>query len=372
MLEPSMSKGLDLRGRGLVICLGSGGVGKTTFSAALAIDAAMSGRKVDVMTIDPAPRLIDALGLADDAVEPTTVELAELRARPGARLRALRLDPKHTFDALIARHAPSAATREAIFASRIYQNLSNALAGVADYMAMERLLELSREDGAELIVLDTPPAREALDFLDAPQRMLELINSRAISILGVSRGLMRTPLGVLDLAARAVLAAFDRLTGLHLLADVQGFVRSFEGMYDGFAVRAAAAAALIRDPATLFILVTTAAQERVDQTVEFAEGLQTMGLCVGAIVVNRSQRPLPDVNELAEAGLPAGLNEKLRRNLADFTALKDRETAAIGGLRARLANDIPIFTAADLGYEPRSLHDLHAVASGLRALPAGA
>jgi anion-transporting ArsA/GET3 family ATPase len=363
-----MSAGLDLRGRRLVICLGPGGVGKTTFSAALAIDAARRGGRVDVMTIDPAPRLIDALGLAEDAVEPTVVEMAGLGAQSGGRLRALRLDPKHTFDALIARHAPSAATREAILAGRIYQNLSNAMAGVADYMAMERLLELSREGGAELIVLDTPPAREALDFLDAPRRMLELMSSRAITLLGASRGLMRRPLGVLDLAARAVLAAFDRLTGLHLLADVQGFVSSFEGMYEGFAARAAEAEALIRHAATFFVLVTTAEQARVDQTVEFADELRAMGLRIGAVAVNRTLGPLPDARDFVEAKLSSGLKEKLRHNLADFTALKDREAAALIGLRARLGEDVPIFAAADLGREPRSLEDLCGLAICLREL----
>jgi anion-transporting ArsA/GET3 family ATPase len=367
-----MSARLDLRGRRLVICLGPGGVGKTTFSAALAIDAARRGGRVDVMTIDPAPRLIDALGLAEDAVEPTVVKMAGLGAQPGGRLRALRLDPKHTFDALIARHAPSAATREAILAGRIYQNLSNAMAGVADYMAMERLLELSREGGAELIVLDTPPAREALDFLDAPRRMLELMSSRAITLLGASRGLMRRPLGVLDLAARAVLAAFDRLTGLHLLADVQGFVSSFEGMYEGFAARAAEAEALIRDSATFFVLVTTAERARVDQTVEFADELRAIGLRIGAVAVNRTLGPLSDARDFVEAKLSAGLKEKLRRNLTDFTALKDREAAALMGLRARLGEDIPIFAAADLGREPRSLEDLCAVAAELRRILGGA
>ena len=363
-----MSAGLDLCGRRLVVCLGPGGVGKTTFSAALAIDAARRGRQVNVMTIDPAPRLIDALGLTGDAIEPRTVELAGLRGCESGRLRALRLDPKHTFDALIARHAPSASARDAILAGRIYQNLSNALAGVADYMAMERLLELSHERGADLIVLDTPPAHEALDFLDASRRMLVLMNSRAITLLGASRGLMRAPLGMLDLAARTVLAAFDRLTGFHLLADIQKFVRSFEGMYEGFAARAAEVGALIRDPATLLVLVTTAEHERVDQVVEFASSLQAMDLRVGAVVVNRTMRPLPDARQLDAAKLDAGLREKMRRNLADFSALKERETTALNNLRERLPRNVCIYTADDLGREPRALDDLAELATGLREL----
>ena len=358
-----MSAAFDLTGYRLIICLGPGGVGKTTFSAGLALEAAVGGRKVDVMTIDPAPRLIDALGLAGDAVEPRPVDLGGLRAQPGGRLRASRLDPKRTFDDLVTQHAPSAAARDAILAGRIYQNLANALAGVADYMAMERVLGLSREGGVELIVLDTPPAHGALDFLDAPRRMLELMGSRAVSLLGASRSLMRTPFGVLDLAARAVLAAFDRLTGLHLLADVQAFVGGFDGMYEGFAVRAAAAEGLLRDPATLIVLVTTAEQERVEQTREFVDALHDRGLRLGAVAVNRLLDAVPDAAALTRAAIPAVLKRKSRRNLADFTARKERELLALELLRASIPAGVPIVTAAELRREPRSLKELAAFAA---------
>jgi len=223
----------DLRSPSLVICLGPGGVGKTTISAALAVHAAMIGRAVDVMTVDPAPRLLDALGLGADSSEPVEVELEGIRhARRGgggsarARLRALRLDPKRTFDSIVARYAPSEAARDTILENRIYRNLSGALAGVADYMAMEKLLELAANALTDLLVLDTPPAAEAIDFLDAPRRLLELLNSRAVSLLGAPGGLFRSRLRMVDIAARAVLTAFDRVTGLNLLSDIQSFVRT--------------------------------------------------------------------------------------------------------------------------------------------------
>jgi anion-transporting ArsA/GET3 family ATPase len=361
-----MKAGLSLDSSRLVICLGPGGVGKTTFSAAIALAAAIGGRRVVVMTIDPAPRLIDALGLDGNVVESQSVGLGGLRAKSSGRLRALRLDPKSTFDALIARHAPSPAARDAIIAGRIYQNLSSALAGVADYMAIEGLLGLYHEGGAELIVLDTPPAREALDFLEAPQRMLDLMSSRAITLLGASRGLMRAPLRVPDLAARAVLSAFDRLTGLHLLTDVQGFVRGFEGMYDGFAARAAETAMLLRADETFIVVVTSPAQERITQAGEFAHALRAMGLRIGAVAVNRVMAALPDADAIERAKLPAGLKAKLRRNLADFAALKEREEAALAGLRAAIPGEIPIVLTGELGREPRALGDLAAIAAGLR------
>ena len=260
---------LDLPAQSLVICLGPGGVGKTTISAALAVRAAILGCAVDVMTVDPAPRLLDALGLAADSSEPVEAPLDGIRrSRRGgasnrARLRALRLDPKRTFDSIIARYAMSDTARDAILENRIYRNLSGALAGVADYMAMEKLLELAANPATDLLVLDTPPATEAIDFLDAPRRLLELLNSRAISLLGAPAGLFRSQLRVMDIAARAVLAAFDRVTGLNLLSDVQSFVRSFDGMYEGFSARAARAQDKLRAADTAIVIVTTAESSRI-------------------------------------------------------------------------------------------------------------
>src|SRR5262249_17332119 len=197
--------------------------------------------------------------------------------RRGGRLRALRLDPKEMFDRLIERYACSATARDAILANRIYRGLSGTLAGVADYMAAEQLLDLWRAGDSDLIVLDTPPAFEAIDFLDAPRRILDLLSSRALTLLGASHEIARR-LGIFDLAARAMLAAFDRLTGLHLLPDVQGFVRSFEGMYSGFAERAAEVQALIREPACTLVLVTSADPQRVEQTSELVSSLKRLGL----------------------------------------------------------------------------------------------
>ena len=359
---------LDLSQYRLALCLGPGGVGKTTFSAALALAAAVDARNVDVMTIDPAPRLIDALGLDGDPTAPQAVDLADLAGNGAGRLRAMRLDPKRTFDELIKRYAPSVSARDAIMAGRIYQNLSNALAGVANYMAMEQLLSLYRDDARTLIVLDTPPADDALDFLDAPRRMADLIGSRAISLLSASRGVLRTPAAMMDFAARAVLSAFDRITGLHLLADVRAFVGNFAGMYDGFAARAAEVQSLLPDPKTLTVLVTTPQRERIEQTCAFARALREMKIPIGAVIINRMMKPLPDAGAIAKAKLPAALKRKLHRNRADFAALKDREGDALGALRRALGDNVAIFAAHDRGREPESLRDLLELAHSLRVL----
>nr|AEQ20512.1 putative ATPase [uncultured bacterium CSL144] len=361
-----MSAALSLTAGRLTICLGPGGVGKTTIGAALALDAALSGRAVDVMTIDPAPRLLDTLNLQGRPATPHDVALTVLKPRVGGRLRALRLDPKRMFDRLIERYAPSTAARDAILGDRIYRGLSTALAGVADYMAAEQLLDLRQEGVSELIVLDTPPAHEAIDFLDAPRRMLELLSSRALTLLGASREMARGPRGIFDFAARAVLTAFDRLAGLHLLADVQAFVQSLEGMYAGFAERAALAQAMIREPTTTLVLVATAEPQRIEQTREFVSALNRLGLRPGALVINRVMPALPDIEEIHRARLPASLKRKLQRNLADFSALKAREAAWLETMRDLSPNRLPTLIAQDLGREPETLKDLVRIARSIR------
>jgi anion-transporting ArsA/GET3 family ATPase len=283
-----------------------------------------------------------------------------------ARLRALRLDPKRTFDSIIGRYAPSHAARDVILENRIYRNLSNALAGVADYMAMEKLLELASNPTTDMVVLDTPPAAEAIDFLDAPRRLLELLNSRAISLLGAPKGILRSRLRVVDIAARAVLAAFDRVTGLNLLSDVQAFVKSFDGMYEGFAARASSAQEKLRAPDTAIVIVTTAEASRIAQAREFIEALERANLRVAALVVNRVMAELPDDADIVPARISAALKKKMKRNLADFRALKTREESSLSALRESLPKGAVMMVAPDLGREPLTVADLAEVGRSLR------
>ena len=359
---------LELTGCKLAICLGPGGVGKTTISAALAIDGACSGRAVDVMTVDPAPRLLDALGLGADTSAPREVDLDSVapaaHAMRRGRLRALRLDPRATFDAIVRRYAASPAAAEAIIAGRIYANLASAFAGVADYMAMEKLLELAAEPTTDFIVLDTPPAAEALDFLDAPRRLLELLGSRAVSLLGTRQG--RFAGGMVDLAARAVLSAFDRVTGLKLLSDVQAFVRNFEGMYEGFAERAKRARAMLHAESTAVIVVTTAEAGRIAQAGEFIAALGRAELRVRAVLVNRAMAELPDAAEITRAKISAALKRKLRQNLSDYTALKTRESISFETLRVAMPPDAALMLSPELDREPRTLSDLAQIGARIR------
>jgi anion-transporting ArsA/GET3 family ATPase len=314
----------------------------------------MEGRAVDVMTIDPAPRLLDALNLDAAVAEPQEVALDALAVNGAGRLRALKLDSKRTFDAVVNRYALSRAMADAILDNRIYRSLSGALAGVGDYMAMEKLLELYDNPETGLIVLDTPPAREALDFLGAPERLLDLLNSRATTLLG--GGLKWS-----DMAARAVLSAFDRVTGLHLLSDVHAFVRSFEGMYQGFAQRAARARSILAGPECLVLVITTPEALRVEETADFIRSLDSAGVAIDGLVVNRVAPPLPKKSGLAKVK-PAALQKKLLRNWRDFAALKEREIAALRVLKDMLPENAMMWVAPDLAREPRSLQDLAEIA----------
>ncbi|MGH7905850.1 MAG: ArsA family ATPase [Candidatus Binataceae bacterium] len=354
-MNPALKNLLERR---LVICAGPGGVGKTTVSAALALAGARLGRAVDVMTIDPAPRLLDALGLDTDDPDLQEVPLGAYAQGPRSRLRALRLDPKHTFDRLVRRYAPSPSARDAILENRIYQNVSAAMAGVADYMAIERLLEMHQDDSSDLIVLDTPPAREALDFLDSPRRLLDLLNSRAVGLLSASSSLMRGGAPIVDMAARAVLAAFDRVTGLHLLRDVRKFVQSFDGMYSGFAARAERARCLLQSAEAVAVIVTTAELAPVEQVQSFAIDLNKAGVHIGAVVVNRTFGAMPRAAALARTKVSPGLKRKLARNLRDFRAWSDREALALKALEAVLPAGAILLAAPELATQPRALKDL--------------
>jgi anion-transporting ArsA/GET3 family ATPase len=361
-----MKAPLDYQNHRLVVCLGPGGVGKTTLSAALALNAAMTDRRVDVMTVDPAPRLLDALGLDPARSEPQPVALNGIaKGRHRIELRAMKLDPKTTFDAIVRRYASSESARDAILGNRIYRNLSSALAGVGDYMAMEKLLELHSSGDADLIVLDTPPSSEAIDFLDAPRRLLDLLNSRAITLLGKSRRIMSG--GLVDIAARAVLSAFDRVTGLNLLGDVQAFVEGFDGMYSGFAERAEKSHRLLRAPETLVVIVTTPEPARIQQVAEFATALIANDLRVDAVVVNRVMPEIPDPQRIPRGKIAPALRRKLVRNARDFAALKEREAIALASLKKSIPGKTRLLFAPDLGREPRTLADLAELARNLHA-----
>ena len=231
------------------ICCGSGGVGKTTTSAAIALGMAARGKKVAVLTIDPAKRLANSLGLPELGNEERRV-----KANVDGELWAMMLDPKRTFDEIVERQAPDERTRDAVLSNRIYKELSNAVAGSQEYMAMEKLHELHLEGRYDLLVLDTPPTRNALDFLDAPKKLAALIDSRTLQMF-TTPGMLG--LKVLGRGSGVALSVLKRATGLDLFQDLSTFFSSFAGMTECFRERAEHVNALLADSRSAFVLVTS-------------------------------------------------------------------------------------------------------------------
>jgi anion-transporting ArsA/GET3 family ATPase len=346
------------------VCAGSGGVGKTTVSAAIALGMAARGKKVAVLTIDPARRLANSLGLPELGNEETRVEVD----LPG-ELWAMMLDAKRTFDELVEWHAPDVETRDAVLGNRIYHELSNAVAGSQEYMAMEKLHELHQEGRYDLLVLDTPPTRHALDFLDAPQRLSAFIDSRALQVFTVPG---RLGLRVLGRGTGVVFSVLKRATGIDLLQDLSEFFRSFGDMAEGFRERADLVSALLADSRTAFVLVTSPAPDAVDDAIFFHHRLLDAGLPFAGAVVNRvhelaavrGEVPVDEVVTL----LGDELGHKVAGNLEDYRRLADSDRANLERLRRKLGRK-PIVPVPHLDQD---VHDLDGLASVNRHLFAGA
>jgi anion-transporting ArsA/GET3 family ATPase len=282
----------------VVVCAGSGGVGKTTTAAAIALKAALEGKRAAVLTIDPAKRLASSLGLKDLSNEPTKVSTRKFSAvgvKPKGELYALMLDTKTTFDRVVTRYAPTREQADRIIANRFYQNISSTLSGTQEYMAMEKLYELHAEGGFDVVVIDTPPTRNALDFLDAPQRMNEFFDSRVLRwfllpYMKAGGGLMR----VANVAASTFLRIVKRIVGSEVLEDTAEFFANLEGMYDGFKERAREVAELLQSDATSFVVITSPSEDSVTEATFFAERLNDSRLPFGALVVNRVHPKIGD------------------------------------------------------------------------------
>ncbi len=315
----------------LLICVGSGGVGKTTTAAALALAGALHTRRSGVITVDPARRLKDALGLSGLSFEPQRVAVDSV-----ASFDALALDTKRTFDAIIERFAPNPGVASRILANRLYQELSNELAGSAEYMAMEKLHELLHVGHYQLLIVDTPPSAHARDLLTAPSRLSTLLGSRAVSLLQAPASLLA---GVSSTTARwglsALLKALERWTGLELLEDLADFAAGFEHMVEGFHTRAEDITRLLRASSTAFVLVTTPDPHTVEATIGFHRELVDGGFPVAGIIANRvlafpglrdGAPPLPDWDD--------AIRKKLLLNYADLLELSRRDQQALHHLHA--------------------------------------
>jgi anion-transporting ArsA/GET3 family ATPase len=300
-------------------------VGKTTTAAALALGMAARGRKVVVVTIDPAPRLATSLGLGELDNEPR-------RVNGSGELWAMQLDAKRTFDSLIERLAPDPATRDEVLSNRVYQQVSNAVAGSQEFTAIAKLYELDQEGDYDLLVLDTPPSRNALDFLDAPDRIAHFFHGRAV------RMFLR-PGRFLGRGTGIAFSLLKRVTGVDLLQDLAVFFRSLSGLIDGFTERADRVAALLADSGTTFLIVTSPRHDPLEEAAFFHGKLREAGMPFGGVIVNRF-RSEPAVRGVVSADLAAVLGKSLAGRVGastrDLTALAARDRAGIADLEARL------------------------------------
>jgi anion-transporting ArsA/GET3 family ATPase len=351
-----------LEGKRVCICAGSGGVGKTTTSAAIAAGMAARGLKVAVLTIDPAKRLADSLGLPELGNTERQVDPAlfgEAGVDPGeGELWAMMLDAKQTFDEVVRKHAPDEETRDRILSNRIYEQLSNALAGSQEYMAMEKLFEIHAEDRYDLLVLDTPPSRNALDFLDAPKRLTQFIEGRALQVFTRPAGFGMKLFGR---GTSLMFSILRRITGVNLLEDLAEFFQAFSSMVDGFRERARRVNERLADDQTSFLVVCAPQGEPISEAVYFHRKLVEAELPFGGVIVNKVHYgwDLPDdpgalTDELAEALNDPDLAHRVVANLADYAALSARDRHNV----AHLAAEIRTRAVIQVPYLDEDVHDL--------------
>jgi anion-transporting ArsA/GET3 family ATPase len=280
----------------IIVCCGSGGVGKTTTAAALGLRAAERGRHVVVLTVDPARRLAQSMGLSSLDNTPRPVPGAEAEAGGGS-LHAMMLDMKRTFDEIVEGHSdPDRA--EQILANPFYQSLSSSFAGTQEYMAMEKLGQLRRADEWDLIVVDTPPSRSALDFLDAPQRLGRFLDGRLIRILTApTKAGGRAYLKFVTAGFTMVTSVITKVIGAQMLRDVQTFVAAFDTMFGGFRERAEETYRLLQAPGTAFLVIATPEPDALREASYFVDRLSSDQMPLAGLVVNRVHRsPAPHLS----------------------------------------------------------------------------
>jgi anion-transporting ArsA/GET3 family ATPase len=346
--------------RRILVCCGSGGVGKTTTAAALALEAAKAGRRAVVVTIDPAKRLADALGL-----EGLTGTASKIDGDWSGELWALMLDTKSTFDALVAGNAGDSEQAERIMQNRFYRNISGALSGTQEYMAMEKLYELHQQSDFDLVVVDTPPTRNALDFIDAPRRLTRFLDHRLFRMVtSPGRGIVKA----VNVAAQTFLRTVAKVVGAEVIDDAIAFFQAFEGMEQGFRDRADAVFHLLSDDDTAFVLVASPRRDTIDEARFFATKLGEANIAVRALIVNRMHPTFGD--GLAEATTERAATFEgtdlggLYRNLADFQLVASREEEHLAGLASVVA-PAPVVRVPFLSTDVHDLAGLELVANHL-------
>ncbi|WP_422647175.1 ArsA family ATPase [Actinoalloteichus caeruleus] len=356
----------------IVVCCGSGGVGKTTTAAALGLRAARLGRRTVVLTIDPARRLAQALGLRELGNQPRRVEFAE--EEPAGELHAMMLDMRRTFDDMVLAHAGDERA-EQILANPFYQTISSSFSGTQEYMAMEKLGQLAEEGDWDLIVVDTPPSRSALDFLDAPQRLSTVLDGTLIRLLAGparagGRGIRRVVGAGFGLFSKAV----STIVGGQLLADASAFVQAFDSMFGGFRERAEHTYRMLRSPGTAFLVVAAPEPDALREASYFVDRLATERMPLAGLVANRTHpvlTDLPAASALAAAdqlGGGAPLAAAVLRLHADRVSVADRELRLLSRF-TRAHPGVPIIGVPALAKDVHDMRGLREIGERLASRP---
>ena len=347
-------------GASVLVCCGSGGVGKTTTAAVIGLEAARRGRRVVVVTIDPARRLADALGLADGLTgEPQRVAVDE--SPTGGELWAMMLDTPAMFERVVRANAPDPAQADRIVENRFYRNIAGALSGTQEYMASEALHELHGDERFDLVVVDTPPSRNALDFLDAPGVLTRFLEHKVFKLLMMPT---RTGFRVLSVATQPILKAIGRVVGSDVLVDAVAFFQAFAGMDVGFRQRAEAVTALLRAETTRFILVASPQRDTLTEASWFATQLGEQGFSVHATVINRlhprfGEGSVADATSRAAAATERGKPElaAVWTNLAELRTIADAERAELAPLLEQVSGS----SVVEVPLLPSDVHDVAAL-----------
>ena len=366
---PRLDVDAVLRDASVVVCCGAGGVGKTTTAAALALRAAELGRRTCVLTIDPARRLAQAMGLAELDNTPRRVDGI---GADGGSLDAMMLDMKRTFDDLVARQADPDRV-EAITANPFYESLSTSFSGTQEYMAMEKLVELRESGTYDLVVVDTPPTRSALDFLDAPERLGRFLDGRMLKVLlAPAKASGRFGFRLLSGGLSAVTSVMSRIVGAQALTDLQAFVGAFESMFGGFRERAERTYALLKEPSTAFVVVAAPEPDALREAAFFSDRLDDEAMPLAGVVLNRVHRPLAplsarralDAAERLDGGEAAALTAGALRVHAERAALAARERTLVAGF-TRSRPHVAVGEVRALAREVSDLDGLRAVVAEL-------
>jgi anion-transporting ArsA/GET3 family ATPase len=348
----------------VIVCCGAGGVGKTTTAAALALRAAEQGRTVVVLTIDPARRLAQALGVSDLDNTPQEVKLNHENTS-GGRLFAMMLDMRRTFDEIVLQHSTPERAKS-VLANPFYQTIASSFSGTQEYMAMEKLGQLVQTQKWDLVVVDTPPSRNALDFLDAPQRLGNFLDGRLIKLfLAPGRGFGKFVTGALSVAMKSV----STVVGSSLLADASAFVQSLDSMFGGFRERANRTYELLRKPGTQFVVVSAAEPDALREAAFFVDRLSSENMPLAGLILNRTHptfaelsadRALSTAEELervADNDPDAQLAAAVLRVHADRAVIYQREQR----LFSRFAHAHPQVAMAPVPSLPFEVSDLVAL-----------